>query len=127
MVRKLLSQKRKLQDRLLQAGPSTSARLTVDIEDISTKIASLDKDLIQIQSRIDKRHEQGKNDMDTSPDAGAKRLPDESQREFLIRTGKITPFATIGGVTRSVSNLEGAMLELEEEVSEAVEPAIGEK
>ncbi|KAI9763474.1 MAG: hypothetical protein M1840_000488 [Geoglossum simile] len=124
---KLLSQKLKLQGRLLQTGLSSSARLTVEIEDISTKIASLDKDLVQIQSRIDKRHEQGNNDADMSPETGAKRLPDESQREFLIRTGKITPFSTIGGATRSASNLEGAILELEEGVYEAAGPAAGEK
>ncbi|KAI9786151.1 MAG: hypothetical protein M1839_007561 [Geoglossum umbratile] len=124
---KLLSQKRKLQDRLLQAGPSTSARLTVEIEDISAKVAGLDKDLVQIQTRIDQRHEQSNNDADTSPEAGAKRLPDESQREFLIRTGKITPFSTIGEVTRSVSNLEGAILALEEGIGEDAELAIGEK
>jgi DNA excision repair protein ERCC-6 len=99
----------------------------VEIEDISTKIASLDNDLVQIQNRIDKRHEQGEHDADTLPEAGAKRLPEESQREFLIRTGKITPFSTIGGVTRSSSNLDGAILELEEEIDAGAEPATGEK
>ncbi|KAH0535988.1 hypothetical protein FGG08_007125 [Glutinoglossum americanum] len=124
---KLISQKHKLQERLLQAGPSTSARLTVEIEDVSRKITGLDKDLVQIQNRIDKRHEPGDNGADTAPEAGAKRLPDESQREFLIRTGKITPFSTIGGVTRSATNLDGAILELEGEIDSVVEPTIGEK
>ncbi|KAH0555799.1 hypothetical protein GP486_006257 [Trichoglossum hirsutum] len=127
LERDIANQKRKLQGRLSQAGPSTSARLTVEIEDISTKIASLDNDLVQIQNRIDKRHEQDDNDANTLPEAGSKRLPDESQREFLIRTGKITPFSTIGGVARSTSNLDGAMLELEEETDADAEPVAGEK
>ena len=47
-------------------------------------------------------------------------MPNESQRDFLIRTGKITPFSKMPGrtLTQSDSTLQGALLDAEEEEPE---------
>ena len=49
-------------------------------------------------------------------EATNRRMPNESQRDFLIRTGKITPFFKMatGSLTRSGSNLQDVLLDAEE-------------
>ena len=51
-----------------------------------------------------------------SEQSGSRRLPNESQRDFLIRTGKITPFSKLGGrpLARSGSTLQDVLLDAEE-------------
>ncbi|KAK5109028.1 hypothetical protein LTR62_007576 [Meristemomyces frigidus] len=87
-------------------------------------IAALDLDLEQIQKRIESRHavehqtaQDGNGDGDTLLDDSAnRRLPDETRRDFLIRTGKITPFSNMGRqLLHSASSLGEVLLDAEEE------------
>ncbi|RDW70081.1 putative DNA repair and recombination protein RAD26 [Coleophoma crateriformis] len=99
-IEKLQNQKR-LQERRMNTlanNPLMRRRVTVEIERIEAEILGLHKDKTDIQGRIDERHQL--NEVDSGDQAddttnGNKRLPNESQREFLIRTGKITPFSKV--------------------------------
>ncbi|KAI9846776.1 MAG: hypothetical protein M1837_003625 [Sclerophora amabilis] len=118
---KLLAQKQHLQHRLSQpTGQSGSARIQAELEGLDEKIAAVDEEISQIQLRIDERHQHdGEGGEISSETAGNRRLPNESRREFLIRTGKITPFSKMGRtVTRSGSTLQDVMLNAEEGDSE---------
>ena len=84
-------------------------------------MTTLSTDLEQIQERIDQRHEgEEHNERNVEEEIGNRRMANESQRDFLIRTGKITPFSKLPGrtLTQSDSTLQGMLLEAEEEESE---------
>ncbi|KAL2355476.1 SNF2 family N-terminal domain-containing protein [Cryomyces antarcticus] len=118
---RLAAQVRKLERRLTQFGNSTTKnRVRAEIENYKAQIATLDTDLEQIQRRIDDRHQNEAEGGETLlEEAGNKRLPGESQRDFLIRTGKITPFSKMGRqLLRTSSSLADVMLEAEEEEEE---------
>ena len=119
---KLEKQTHKLRERLRRPiGSATATRTNAEIAHIEASIETLSKDLEQIQERIDQRHEgKSHNGEAAKDDSGNRRMPNESQRDFLIRTGKITPFSKIPGAAlgRSDSTLEGALLAAEEEEPE---------
>src|SRR2546421_2563917 len=54
---------------------------------------------------------------DASTPATIRRAPNESQRDFLIRTGKITPFSKFGLSSHGGASMDlrGALLDAEEE------------
>lgn len=84
-------------------------------------IKELDRDLEQIQERIVQRLESNEiRDEASLEDPSNRKLPNESQRDFLIRTGKITPFSKMpgGSLERSASTLQGALLDAEDGTSE---------
>lgn len=66
------------------------------------------------QQDLDKDGEQGQ--------AGSWRMPNENQRDFLIRTGKITPFSKMPGLQRSGSTLQDVLLVAEEDEPEEALP-----
>ncbi|KAI9871491.1 MAG: hypothetical protein M1830_002858, partial [Pleopsidium flavum] len=119
---KLLAQLRKLQQRLSQpTGSATTARIQAEISNLQARVAALNTDLSQIQGRIDQRHaNDGASGGTLLEEAGNRRLANESQRDFLIRTGKITPFSKMSGrsLLRSSSTLQDALLDAEEEEAE---------
>ena len=120
---KLQSQVQKLHERLRYpaGGSATTARLNAEIEHLEASIRALTLDLQQIQERIDQRHEvEGHDEGYAEEGTGNRRMQGESQRDFLIRTGKITPFSKIPGLTlsRSDSTLQGALLDAEEDEPE---------
>ena len=83
---------------------------------MEASIRALDEDLGQIQERIDKRHgEEDGYGGSLLEESTNHKLPSESQRDFLIRTGKITPFSKIPGrsLGRSESNLQDVLLDAE--------------
>jgi len=89
-----------------------------EVSELEESIKSLDTDLEQIQERIDLRQKDAANDAEAAQEeTGNRRMPGESQREFLIRTGKITPFSKMPGrtLTHSDSSLHGMLLDAEEE------------
>ncbi|EPE06897.1 dna repair and recombination protein rad26 [Ophiostoma piceae UAMH 11346] len=104
-------------------------RFDTEIAKLTAEIEVAEQDLLDFRSRIDQRH----LDADTPADAGAvevpaseggpgtnvgnQRLPNETPREFLIRTGKITPFAKIGGTRPDgvEGNLADAIIDAEDE------------
>jgi len=119
----LQSQVRKLHERLRRAtgGSAITTRLNTEIEHLEASIRALTTDLQQIQERIDQRHDDDRHDGGhAEEETSNRRMPGESQRDFLIRTGKITPFSKIPGRTlsRSDSTLQEALLDAEEDEPE---------
>ncbi|KAK4547688.1 hypothetical protein LTR36_000645 [Oleoguttula mirabilis] len=123
----LLGQVHRLEQKLADFGNhATKEKYREDIKEHQASIAELDTDLAQIQKRISERHEDdGAQTGDTLlEEAGNKRMPGESQREFLIRTGKITPFSKMGRqLLRTSSSLGDVLLDAEEEDGDAEEEA----
>ena len=80
-------------------------------------IKELNRDLEEIEERIAQR-EQVEDVGAGEEEAGNRRMPNESQRDFLIRTGKITPFSKmpVQNLDRSDSTLQGLLFEAEEEI-----------
>ncbi|KAF8453589.1 SNF2 family N-terminal domain-containing protein [Terfezia claveryi] len=94
---KLLYQLGRLHDKLEKRStkPEESRRVNEQIEILSEKILGFERDIRDINERIRERSEAGP-DVGSSLNAVASgRMPNETQREFLIRTGKITPFAKL--------------------------------
>lgn len=84
---------------------------------MEARLGLLDTDLEQIRERIAQRQGPGDATSETLLEETAnKRMPNESQRDFLIRTGKITPFSkiTTRSLIRSGSNLQEVLLDAEE-------------
>lgn len=92
------NQKKIQQQKLRAASPNPTAKLRIqqEIARIDAEIEICDKDISDFNVRIEQRHNEPTFD-ELSGLAGGGRLPTETQREYLIRTGKITPFAKVGG------------------------------
>ena len=88
--------------------------LRAEIANYQIQIDALDDDLKQIQERIEQRQQELENHGETDQ-TGNRRMPNESQRDFLIRTGKITPFSKmpVASLARSGSTLQDVLLEAE--------------
>ena len=132
---KLENQARRLRERRGRpTGSATATRLNAEISHVEASIRALASDLEQIQARMDGRHaEEAHDDVPFDEETGNRRMPNESQRDFLIRTGKITPFSKIPGKTlsRNDSTLQGVLFDAEEEEAGAEpvndEPQTAEK
>ncbi|WPH02850.1 Hypothetical protein R9X50_00571800 [Acrodontium crateriforme] len=113
----LLSQIRALERKLTEFGNSaTQTKHRSDILDYQTRIASLDEDLAQINKRIGDRQKSLEDANTSTEQVGNHRMPGESEREFLIRTGKITPFSKKGRqLLKASSSLGDVLLDAEEE------------
>lgn len=94
---RLDTQRKSQQQKLNSTHGNPTARLRIqrEIARIEAEIEICDKDVEDFKARIEQRHRQG--DGSGLPPSVGGRLPTETQREYLIRTGKITPFATFGG------------------------------
>ncbi|KAL2068278.1 hypothetical protein VTL71DRAFT_16376 [Oculimacula yallundae] len=116
-IDKLEGEKRRKMQRLqnLANTPSLRKQCLEEISQINDDVAALKQDISDIQSRINARHiHDGEEDGEVG---GNKRMPNESQRDFLIRTGKITPFSRIAGRDSDAvqTSLSSAMMDAEEE------------
>jgi DNA excision repair protein ERCC-6 len=118
---RLDAQVRRLEHKLTEFGNhATKTKLRADLEQTKQQIQEADNDLDQIRQRIDERHridptaQQGDSLLASE---GSNRLPGESHREFLIRTGKITPFSKVGGsqLQRTSSSLGDVLMDAEQE------------
>ncbi len=114
--RKLKYQLNTLKERLQGIGQHTTGTVTItrlhtEISRLEASVRVLDRDLEQIQERINQRNDdeaaQGTSGLQKS---GNRRMLNESQRDFLIRTGKITPFSKIP--RRSVTQFDATLGEL---------------
>lgn len=126
---RLESQKRTQQQKLrtAQSVPKLKQRIEQEIARIIAEIELCDKDIADCNARIEQRHQEGFED-GLSAAAGGK-LPNETQREYLIRTGKITPFAKIGGPRPEgvEGDLADAIITAEDEaVAEELEDQVAE-
>lgn len=91
---RLLSKKHNHARRLDMVGTTSTQKKAIaeEMKDIDEQIAGLENDMLQSEERIQLRHVQ-LNELGQQGETGTGRLPNESQRDFLIRTGKITPFS----------------------------------
>ncbi|PLN78191.1 DNA repair protein Rhp26/Rad26 [Aspergillus taichungensis] len=116
--KKLESQILKLHQRLSQpVGTSARTRLQNDLERLEARNEELDDDLKDIQNRIDGRQ----CDQENGPQAtGSGRMPHESRRDYLIRTGKITPFSQMstGFADGPLASLRDTLIDVEDERDE---------
>ena len=112
--------KEKKQLERFAGNPYKTRTIQATIDKQEAEIRQLDGDIADFQSRINKRHEEDPLDQPTV--GKSKRYRGESQRDYLIRTGKITPFAKIGGPRPA--GLEG---ELAETILNAEDEAAAEK
>ena len=114
-----MSEVQRLRERSSRStGSATSIRLNNEIVHLEATIRTLSTDLEQIQERIDQRHDEALLEGPSATQTNRNlRMPNENQRDFLIRTGKITPFSRLPGrnITRSDSTLQGLLLDAEEE------------
>jgi DNA excision repair protein ERCC-6 len=103
----------KLRNRLaLPAVDTQKAKLRSEIAKYREKIDELDADMDAIQKRINERHK-GPGD-DVEDDANGP-LPNETRRDYLIRTGKITPFSKLAQNQPGSGTLGDTMLDAEVE------------
>jgi DNA excision repair protein ERCC-6 len=115
----------KLKNRLaLPALDTQKAKLRGEIAAYRDKIDSLDQEMDGIQQRINDRHKAP--GVDEAAEEGAKGpLPNETRGEWLIRTGKITPFSKLAQNRPDLGTLGEVMLDAEAEdmvVDTAKEP-----
>lgn len=97
-------------------------KIQQEIARLNAEIELLENDIADFNARIEERNNLGPEEEASGPTAKTNRLPGESQREFLIRTGKITPFAKIGG-----PRPEGVEGELANAIIDAEEEALAEE
>ncbi|KAL2271948.1 hypothetical protein VTJ83DRAFT_1319 [Remersonia thermophila] len=119
---KLEDQLRTQQQKLRSSHSNPTARLRIqrEIARLEAEIVICDKDIADFTARIEQR-----NKKDVSADlaqGSGGRLPGETQREYLIRIGKITPFAALRG-----PRPEGVHGELADAISDAEDEAIAEE
>lgn len=125
---RLHGQVRRLEQKLTEFGNhATKQKIRAEVQHYKVQIEGFDKDLQQIQKRMDDRKQTGEgtqNGDSLLEDAGTKRMPGESQREYLIRTGKITPFSKLGRqLLRTSSSLGDVLMDAEEEDEEMPDEA----
>ncbi|KAK3050916.1 DNA repair protein rhp26 [Extremus antarcticus] len=124
---RLVGQVRMLEKKIADFGVGAIARKKhkEEIEHYTAQMKTLDIDLEQIKRRMEERQKNGQEaEEHNAEDAANKRLPGESQREFLIRTGKITPFSKMGRqLLKTSSSLGDVLLDAEEEEDQSEEIA----
>ncbi|KAJ5179448.1 DNA repair protein rhp26 [Penicillium capsulatum] len=131
-LNKVLAQKEKVQGQIRQAkhrlsqsvGAITRRRLETELQRLESQEAAFVKDVHDIQKRIDDRRDAQENG---SSSHGPGRLPNESRYDFLLRTGKITPFASVGGQGGPPTTLHDAVADAEEQEEDDRETARREK
>ncbi|KAL4804008.1 SNF2 family N-terminal domain-containing protein [Aspergillus unguis] len=115
---KLESQILRLHQRLSQpVGTSARVRLQNDLGKLEERNSALANDLKEIQERISGRRQEQETNLEAS---GTGRMPNESRRDYLIRTGKITPFSRMGTgpSTGPLASLQDALIDAEDERDE---------
>ncbi|KAK4889423.1 DNA repair protein rhp26 [Elasticomyces elasticus] len=92
-----------------------------EVRTLKERTKELEEELDGIERRVRERHAQqdgeGEGGEGTLVEVeGSRRQAGESQREFLIRTGKITPFAKMGrSLLRTSSSLGDVLMDAEDE------------
>ncbi|KAL8812876.1 MAG: hypothetical protein Q9200_000698 [Gallowayella weberi] len=130
-IEKLDAQIRKLRERSSRpTGSATIARTQAEIQHVEAMKKTLDKDLEEIRQRLAQRANDGAmQDGLATEESSNRKLPNESQRDFLIRTGKITPFSKLPGRTllRSNSTLQDVLFDAEEGEPDDEEPRMDDQ
>jgi len=111
----------KMKNRLaLPMAETQRLKLRGEISVYQKKIEDMDKEQDVIQQRINDRH-RIPGEMESTQDGVSGPLPNESKREYLIRTGKITPFSKLAQNQPDAGTLGEVMqdAEVEDMVDEA--------
>ncbi|KAK8189646.1 SNF2 family N-terminal domain-containing protein [Phyllosticta paracitricarpa] len=104
----------KLEEKLQGPGGSTiKNKLREELKEMEDRVNGLNQDIVQIEARIAERHQVG--DANALEVGGSRQQPGESRRDFLIRTGKITPFSCMSLASGEVSGLGEVMIDAETE------------
>ncbi|KAJ5924153.1 DNA repair protein rhp26 [Penicillium verhagenii] len=109
------AQIRKLEYRLAQpVGSATQQRLQIELDRLKLRRTELNKDVREIQKRIDGQREVQQS---ASSSHGSGRQVNETRRDYLLRTGQITPFDLIntGGSEGPAAALHDALAGAEDE------------
>lgn len=120
-ISKLRRDERKLVERYesLQTNPLQKRRIKTELEKLAEEIQGHEEDVTALQNRIDNRHQNDDSEeVSAEAQAGNQRLPNESRRDFLLRTGKITPFSSM---PKSRVGLHGGLDEILVEAEEEAE------
>ncbi|KAJ5096129.1 hypothetical protein NUU61_005485 [Penicillium alfredii] len=114
------SQIRQARHRLTQpVGASTRRRIETELHRLESRKSGLVNDVRDIQKRIDERRQLQDS---ATPVHGTGRLPNESRRDYLLRTGKITPFALMNADPHGpLANLQDALADAEDQHDEEEE------
>lgn len=120
---KFINRKKEQEQKLRKAWGNTPLKdkIQQEIARIDAEIELVDKDIADFNARIEERH-QAEAEEEIIPTTSTGKLPGETQREYLIRTGKITPFAKIGG-----PRPDGVQGELAAAIIEAEDEAVAEE
>lgn len=121
---RLKNQKKTQEEKLRKAWGNAPLKNKIqqEIARLDAEIELLDNDIADFNARIEERNDVGPDEDAGGSTTKTSRLPGESQREFLIRTGKITPFAKIGG-----PRPEGVDGDLANAIIDAEEAALAEE
>ncbi|KAH7139411.1 SNF2 family N-terminal domain-containing protein [Dendryphion nanum] len=113
-VKKTQVAMQKLRNRLaMPMIESQKIKLRAELANYQKRIDEIDVEQDTIQQRINDRHKvQGEDD---EVDNANGPLPNESRRDFLIRTGKITPFSKLAQSHTRQTGLGEVMLDAEVE------------
>jgi DNA excision repair protein ERCC-6 len=114
---KLEGQIRALRERSTQPiGVTQRAKCKADIDRLLAQVEEIVVDISQIEERMNERQQEAEK-LDAVTPSTSGRAPNESQRDFLIRTGKITPFSKFGLSSHGEASMDlrGALLDAEEE------------
>jgi DNA excision repair protein ERCC-6 len=108
--------KEKRQLEIFANNPYKTRNIQKVIAKLEEEIRQVTNDIADFQSRMKKRNEE--NPLEQQP-GKSNRHPGESQYDFLVRTGKITPFAKVGGPRPAglEGELAGTILEAEDEAA----------
>ncbi|KAI2612594.1 SNF2 family N-terminal domain-containing protein [Hypoxylon fragiforme] len=95
-LQKLSAQKKTQEEQFRKAigKPELKQTIRAKIAAIEEETKTAQQDITDLRARIEQRIHEGANAEQAQ--GGSRRLPNETYRQFLIRTGKITPFANIG-------------------------------
>ena len=115
---KLLLQIRKTKESIpVTRGLTARAKLHNEVTRMQGQIEELETEIAEIEDHIRQRQLDAANAIEDDS-ASVGKLPNESQRDFLIRTGKITPFSKFGLTSHGEpsNTLQGALLDAEDEM-----------
>lgn len=101
-------------------GAVSRHRIENELRNLEARRSGLVNDIKDIQKRIDDRRAAQEN---AEGSHGPGRLPNESRRDYLLRTGKITPFElmTQAGPDGHLSTLQDALVDAENQQEEEEE------
>ena len=117
---KLEGQIKALRERSVQPiGLTQRAKCKADVDRLMAQVEEADVDISEIEDRMNQRLQEAEQ-FDAAPTSTSGRAPNETQRDFLIRTGKITPFSKFGLSSHGEASmdLQGALLDAEEELDD---------